>query len=221
MASPTPLAVLARRAFVRPALRRTTVLVLAAATVLATTAAAGAIGRARDRWGATRAVLVAAHDLGPGDRLAPSTVTRRVLPAGLVPPSALTARPRDVVVRHPILAGEPVVPARLAPPGLSGPAALVEAGQRAVAVPRGPTGMPSLAVGDRVDVLTVAPPGAGGGGAGTGAAGPGAPAFPLAERALVVDVGEPAVTVAVPEPDAARVAWALANGTVVLALAGA
>jgi len=47
------------------------------------------------------------------------------------------------------------------------------------------------------------------------------PAFPLVERALVVDVTETAVTVSVPQRDAARVAWSLANGTIVLALAGA
>ena len=47
------------------------------------------------------------------------------------------------------------------------------------------------------------------------------PAFALVEQALVVDVADDAVTVAVPEDDAPRVAWALSNGAVVLALAGA
>ncbi len=47
------------------------------------------------------------------------------------------------------------------------------------------------------------------------------PAFALVEGATVVDVGERAVTVAVPEADAPRVAWALSHGAVVLALAGA
>ena len=66
--------------------------------------------------------------------------------------------------------------------------------------------------------------GAGGGGPGDGEASGDdhdAPAFPLVERALVVDVTETAVTVSVPQRDAARVAWSLANGTIVLALAGA
>jgi hypothetical protein len=79
-------------------------------------------------------------------------------------------------------------------------------------VPLGPAGSPPLAAGDLVDVLAVLPP---------GGAGPGTdPAFPLVERAAVVDVGERAVTVAVPERDATRVAWALSHGAVVLALAG-
>jgi hypothetical protein len=36
----------------------------------------------------------------------------------------------------------------------------------------------------------------------------------------VVDVTDQAITLAVPEDDAPRVAWALSNGSVVLALAG-
>jgi hypothetical protein len=51
--------------------------------------------------------------------------------------------------------------------------------------------------------------------------GSGDPAFTLVERAAVVDVAEQAVTIAVPDRDAPRVAWAVANGAVVLALAGA
>jgi hypothetical protein len=48
-----------------------------------------------------------------------------------------------------------------------------------------------------------------------------APSFPLVEGAQVVDVGEQAIAVAVPEADAPRVAWVLTNGSVVLALGGA
>jgi hypothetical protein len=79
-------------------------------------------------------------------------------------------------------------------------------------------GAPPLAVGDLVDVLAVMP--------GAGLAGPGSdgagqePAFALVERAAVVDVADDAVTVAVPGGDAPRVAWALSNGAVVLALGG-
>jgi Flp pilus assembly protein CpaB len=133
-------------------------------------------------------------------------------------------------VRHPVLAGEPLVAARLAPDGLTGAAALVPPGWRAVAVPLGPAGAPPLAVGDLVDVLAVMPtaglPGLGSDGAGAGPDGTGPdgaaqePAFVLVERAAVVDVTDDAVTVAVPEGDAPRVAWALSNGAVVLALGG-
>jgi pilus assembly protein CpaB len=226
--SSVPHAVRARRALARPAVRRCAALLLAVATVLAAAGAAGAVGRARDRWGSTRRVLVASRDLAPGEALDAAAVAHRDLPAALVPGASLSSRPEGVVVRQPILAGEPVVRARLAPPGLTGPAALVESGRRAVAVPRGPAGMPPLAVGDLVDVLTVVPIGTG---ADAGGGGPGdaesagddhdAPAFPLVERASVVDVTDAAVTLSVPQRDAARLAWSLANGTVVLALAGA
>ena len=47
------------------------------------------------------------------------------------------------------------------------------------------------------------------------------PSFPLVQAAVVVDVGEQSIAIAVPEADAPRVAWALTSGAVVLALAGA
>jgi Flp pilus assembly protein CpaB len=120
------------------------------------------------------------------------------------------------MVRQPVAAGEPLVPERLAPQGLTGVAALVPAGHRAVAIPIGPLAAPPLTVGDLVDVLAVVP----------------AlveeqprqredqPSFALVEAAVVVDVGEQSITVAVPEAAAPRVAWVLTNGSVVLALAG-
>jgi Flp pilus assembly protein CpaB len=119
-------------------------------------------------------------------------------------------------VRQPVAAGEPLVAERLAPHGLMGVAALVPTGQRAVAIPIGPLAAPPLTVGDLVDVLAVVvvaeqqqgPT-------------PDRPSFPLVEAALVVDVGEQSISVAVPEADAPRLAWVLANGSVVLALAGA
>ena len=127
-------------------------------------------------------------------------------------------------MRQPVLAGEPLVAARLAPDGLTGAAALVPAGHRAVAVPIGPAGAPPLAVGDLVDVVAVVPVDAARAGEGHGDGGEEAatPAFPLVERAAVVDVGERGRRRSrCPERDAPRVAWALANGAVVLALAGA
>jgi hypothetical protein len=42
----------------------------------------------------------------------------------------------------------------------------------------------------------------------------------VVERATVVHVGDEAVTVAVPVDDAARTAWAVTQGSAVLALAG-
>ena len=206
------LTVRARRALARPGVRRLAVAVLALATALTVTSTLGAADAARDRWGPSRPVAVAARDLAPGDVVDATAIERRHLPESLVAEESLATGPEGAVVRHPILAGEPLVAERLAPHGLSGAAALVPPGHRAVAVPAGPAGMPPLTNGDLVDVVTVLPPGL--------EPGDEEPAFPLVEGAPVVDVGDRAVTIAVPAADAARVAWALSNGTIVLVLAG-
>jgi Flp pilus assembly protein CpaB len=206
------LTVRARRALARPAVRRVFVTVLALVTALTVVSLLRAAGDARDRWGRSRPVIVATRDLAPGEVVDAAAVEWRDLPEGVVTGAALADAPDGAVVRQPILAGEPVVAERLAPHGLTGVAALVPPGERAVAVPLGPSGAPPLAVGDLVDVVTVLPAGLD--------AGDEEPAFPLVERATVVDVSEQATTVAVPEADAPRVAWALSNGAVVLALAG-
>jgi hypothetical protein len=241
------LVVRARRALARPGPRRLGVALLGGATALTAVSLVGAAGAARDRWGTTRTVIVASRDLAPGDVVDAGAVEARELPEGLLVDAALADRPEGAVVRQPIVAGEPVVASRLAPHGLTGTAALVAPGERAVTVPPGPAGAPPLVVGDLVDVLTVVPVGPGGAaehvdddhdddpsggdepgdgdddyGDGDDHSGGGgwAPAFVLVDRAAVVDVTDGAVTVAVPEADAPRVAWALASSTVVLALAG-
>jgi hypothetical protein len=78
-----------------------------------------------------------------------------------------------------------------------------------VAVPTG-SGLP-LEVGDRVDVLATFD---------AGTTGAGEPTFAVARRAVVVHVGEDAVTVAVTTSAAPRVAYALAAGAVTLVLSG-
>jgi hypothetical protein len=85
-------------------------------------------------------------------------------------------------------------------------AALLPEGARAVAVPAEASAVPPLEVGHRVDVLAV------------GAADGRAVASVLAASALVVDVGEHAVTVAVDPGAVPRIAAALAAGAVTLAL---
>jgi Flp pilus assembly protein CpaB len=216
--SPTVLVVRARRALARPAPRRLGVAALAVATGLTVTSLVDGAGAARDRWGDTRPVVVATRDLEPGEVLDGGATAVRDLPAAVLGEAVLAEAPAGAVVRHPIVAGEPVVAARLAPTGLVGAAALVPEGERAVAVPAGPAPTPPLVVGDRVDVLAVlpaAPPGPGDVGLPASD-----PAFALVEQAAVVDVADGVVTVAVPEADAPRVAWAFGHGSVVLALAG-
>src|SRR5205823_3602774 len=104
-----------------------------------------------------------------------------------------------------IEAGEAVLGARVAPDGVHGIAALVPAGWRALAVPVAPTVI-ALGVGDRVELI-----------AGFDVAGASTDRSPSRD-AIVVAVDDQRVTVAVPEDDAERVAFAIVAGTVVPAL---
>jgi Flp pilus assembly protein CpaB len=171
----------------------------------------------RSSWGATELVAVAAVDLGPGDVFGPGDATVEQWPVAVVPDGALGEVPVGRVVTAPVVAGEAVVERRLAPAGLSGVAALVPEGHRAIAVPSSVggfgSGAPPLEPGDRVDVLATFDVTDGGS----------PPTAPVAEQVLVVDVdGEGGtVTVAVPTGAAPRVAFAVARATVTLALAGA
>jgi Flp pilus assembly protein CpaB len=213
---PVFLGVRVRRALARTVVRRAAVLGLAIVTGLVVIWLVSSAETARQRWGRARPVAIATRDLAPGDVVDGSSVEVRRLPEAAVSPGALAEPPSGSVVRQPVAAGEPLVAERLAPHGLTGVAALVPTGQRAVAIPIGPLAAPPLTVGDVVDVLAVVV-------VAEEQKGPTAdrPSFPLVEAALVVDVGEQSISVAVPEADAPRVAWVLANGSVVLALAGA
>jgi Flp pilus assembly protein CpaB len=169
----------------------------------------------RAAWGEAVTVAVAARDLAAGDVIGPGDVVVDEWPRAMVPDRAVEEPPIGRTVAAPIVVGEAVVSDRVAPEGLSDVAALLPPGWRAVAVPSASGGFgadaPPLALGDRVDVLAtfevldVDSP----------------PTETVAEGALVVDVGETNVTVAVPAADAERVANAATTGTVTLTLAGA
>jgi Flp pilus assembly protein CpaB len=177
-----------------------------------TTTVASRAERAQAAWGDTAAVLVARHDLAPGQPVEPGDIEVVPRPVATVPRTALRALPDGAVTRTPVFAGEILVRGRLAPTGLRGVAAAVPPGTRAVAIPRDPATAPPLRVGDRVDVLVALPP---------EAAGSGPPGFAIATDALVVAVEEAAVTVAVERVAAPRVAVALGQGAVTLSLIGA
>ena len=214
---PVLVSVRARRALARPVVRRALLLGLAAVTGLVVISLVSSAEAARERWGRARPVAVATRALAPGEVIDGSAAEVRRLPDAAVSPGALAETPVGSVVRQPVLAGEALVAERLAPEGLTGVAALVPAGHRAVAVPVGPVAAPPLAIGDLVDVLAVVAVAPGEPPAEPG----GAPSFPLVEAAAVVDVGEQSISLAVPAADAPRVAWVLTNGSVVLALSGA
>ncbi|HEY3485349.1 MAG TPA: SAF domain-containing protein [Ilumatobacteraceae bacterium] len=143
----------------------------------------------RRRWGELIEVFVATGDVAPGDLVAAS-VDRRQLPAALVPADAVVAIDAGHLARQHISTGEVVTAVDIA--GGSGPQALVPSGWVAVpideAVPSG------ASIGDRVMIAAD--------GVGLG-------------RGVVVVAGD-APLVAVPEDDAAMVAAASANGSVML-----
>jgi Flp pilus assembly protein CpaB len=168
--------------------------------------------RTRAAWGTTAVVVVATRDIAAGEPLDGDDVDLAERPLALVPEAALEELPIGQVAADAIAAGEVVVAARLAPMGLTGLAATLPAGSRAVAIPVEVGMAPPLSVGDRVDVLVALAP---------DAAGNGPPGFVVAAEALVVAVDEGAVTVAVRAPIAPRIAVALGTGAVTLALVGA
>jgi Flp pilus assembly protein CpaB len=107
-------------------------------------------------------------------------------------------------VLAPLARGEVVTAGRVAPAGVGGLAALLPDGARALAVPIGP-GTPPLRRGDRVDVLATFEGDE--------------PTFAVASGAAVLAVTrDKAVTVAVTADEAPRVAFALAQGAITLAL---
>lgn len=173
---------------------------------------ARSVGRAQAqaaRYGHLRPVVTAAHPVDVGSVLRAADVVVRIMPAAFLPDGSLGATSavvgRTVVV--PLFRGAPVLASNLAPDGLQGLAALLPPDTRAVAVPTGTASIP-LRRGDRVDVLATFDPPA-----------PGEdPTFPVAEDALVVDVGPEAASLAVGPDEATRVAYAVASGTVALAL---
>ena len=194
--------------------------VLAGATGLSVARLVGRAEARAARYGSARAVAVAARPLPAGATVAEGDVERRTVPVAFLPDAPVAAEPVGHALTVAVAEGEPLLEAKLAPYGVRGVAALLPAGTRALAVPVDAAARPPLERGDRVDVLAtfdVAPAGAEEG-AGTEDA---APTFPVAEGAVVVDVGEEAVSVAVSAEEAPRLAFTLARGTATLALTAA
>ena len=170
--------------------------------------AAAADARAR-YWGTHAEVPVASRPVPAGALIQPDDVETRRVPEALLPQSEVVSDPVGLTAIVPLLPGEVLVEAKLAPAGVRGAAALLEPGQRAVAVPRNET-TPPVAVGDRVDVILTFDP--------AGAEGGGPPAVVIAHAAPVLDVSELAVTVGVPAEAAVKVAFGAAQTALSLAV---
>lgn len=172
--------------------------------------AAAADARAR-YWGTLAEVPVAQRSIGAGEAIEPGDFRMRSIPESLLPESGVVFEPIGLTVIVPLVPGEVIVEAKLAPAGLEGPVAMLGAGQRAVAVAR-TEATPPLAVGDRVDVILTLD-------ASDSGIGARAPAFPVARAAQVLDINETAVAIAVSASDAPKVVFGAAQGAISLAVA--
>lgn len=201
----------------RFALKRLPILWWAAAVALAGVTGAAvskSVATAQDlagAYGPLEPMVVAARHLDFGAVLEPADLDLALVPARLAPAGRVADA--DLLVGRtalaPLVAGQPVVGAHVSPDGVSGVAALLPPGTRAVAVPTGGVSAP-VRLGDRVDVLASFDPQLAAGSD---------PTFPVAVAALVVDVGPDAATVAVAPAEAVAVAFAASNGALTVVLA--
>jgi pilus assembly protein CpaB len=179
---------------------------LAVATAMIVSRAVSRAEATAARYGSPRPVVVATRDLMAGAVIGPGDIEMRRLPRALVPEGTLTTMPAGRTVVVPLFRGEPVLRTKVAPAGLRGVAALLPIGTRAVTVPAGPAPAP-VRVGDIVDVL-----------ASFETDGSGEPTFAVAVEAVVVDVEEGTVTVAVRPSEVTRVVFAATAGVVSLVM---
>ncbi len=179
---------------------------LAATTVYRSTAAATARAAA---LGETTVVAVATTPLDPGDEIGRGDITMTERPVAHVPERASGSDPTGLTVRSPVGRGEIITADRVAGEDRSGAAALVPEGWRAIPVPILDAALPA-APGDLVDVIASFDP----------AVTARDPSLVVAADAVVVDISDDAVTVAVTRERVTEVAFALANGIVTLALVG-
>ncbi len=154
-------------------------------------------------------VIVATRDIKAGERIEAGDVRAEERPLAVIPAGALSDPPIGHVASAPIMRDEPLVAARVAGGGMSAIAALVPPGDVGIAVPVD-AGTLAVSVGDAVEVMATFDP--------DSIEGP--PTIVVAPRAVVIDVRDTAATLAMPEADAQRVAFALATGVVTVVLLG-
>ena len=174
---------------------------LALITGMTVSGAVAGAREARAGYGTARVVVIATRDIPAGTTIGPGDTRSEERPIAVVPAGALTETPIGQVASAAILEGEPVVESRVAGHGM------IPAGSIGIAVPLDP-GTLSLGVGDRVEVLATFDPDSIDGN----------PTIVVAPLALVVDVGDAAVTLSMPQPDGERVAFALSTAVVTIAL---
>lgn len=184
-----------------------------AATIIVALVAAMMVGnlhsaakRNRDAWGTPTTVLVATNTIEAGAAIGEQFSVAQ-WPQALVPAGAIDTVDPAAVAAAPIFEGEPLIAPRLSGSG-AGLGARIPSGRSAVAVSALliPTG---LAVGDRVDLVATFPSGV--------AQHDGV----VASAAVVIDVDEDQVTVAVTPDEVSATATAITRGTLTMLVNGA
>lgn len=190
----------------RAALRRLLAVGLALVVGWTVTGALEGAATVRDRWGATRPVVVTTADIDAGQELDADNTVVVERPVAMLPDGTLDRLPGDRRTAVDLLAGESVLEARLAHRSLGEVAARLPEGTAAVTFPRTEF-QPTLEVGDRVDVYAAV-------GDATGTA-----STRVAASASVVQVAAQAVTIAVDGEDVRAAAGAsLAQGVAIVVL---
>ena len=181
------------------------VALLGLVTLLSVRSALAASAGVAARYGSLRAVPVVVAPVAAGEEVPAAAVVLDERPAATVPDGEVVDDWQGRTALVPLVPGEVLLAAKVAPEGLRGAAALLPRGARALAVPSGPGGRPPLGVGDTVDLLATLAEG---------------DTLVVAAAALVLHVDDDAdtVTVAVPAGEAPTVASAIATGAVTLAL---
>jgi Flp pilus assembly protein CpaB len=193
----------------RPIIYWSATAALALITGLVVSGAVAGARDARSAYGKSRVIVVAARDIEAGQTIDTADVQVEERPLAVIPEGALTDPPIGRVASAATMRGEPMLAVRVGDPGVSAIAALIPPGEVGIAVPLD-AGTLAVSVGDAVEVMATFDP--------DRIEGP--PTIVVAPRAVVVDVRDAAATLALPEPDAQRVAFALATGVVTVVLLG-
>jgi Flp pilus assembly protein CpaB len=170
-----------------------------------------ALDRARTLWQDRSTVVIARHRIAAGSPISSGDVMLVELPSAGAPAAALGALPQGSIARDDLAAGEVVLTNHL----LASGGGRLPPGMRGVSMARSP-GSLRVAIGDTVQILAV-----GDGRRPVASPDDGASMSAtqiVAERALVVEVSDSSVTIAVEASTAARVAAATAANQAVLVL---
>ena len=161
----------------------------------------------RAAFGELRRVPVTRVDLAVGTTIAANQFEWRDLPTAVIP-RGVVDRPEGRVVLQPILAGEVISTRRLAGPRANGLAAITPRGARAITVAREAT-TPAVRPGEHVDLYGPEPRTTAGGRVSR-----------IAHDAVVLELDDSSVTLAVRDVEAADSARAALDGAVIVAVIG-